>query len=234
MKISSLLLVAILLSVWGLPLIADTADSLRREAEEAKRASDSLYTVWDQMWKRSDSLRIESMLVRIKSNILKREARSKLKAAESAPPTRTVGDIIEDGEIVELLALQSTYKVKAELVRGGKVRRGQTISDSATALVMTAEPDTGMASYYGKKFHGRKTSSGATFNMYERTCAHRWLPYGTQLRVVNLSNQREVIVTVNDRGPFKHGRLMDLSRQAAEDLGMINSGTTRVAIEVVP
>ena len=230
-------LTLILVFAGGYPLVADTADSLRREAAESKRVADSLHGEWDVLWKRSDSLRIESMLVRIRSNILKREARALVVLAENAevlPPTRTVGDIVEDSEIVDLLRLQDTYKKKAAMVRSGKQRRGQTLSDSATAMVMTVEPDTGMASYYGKKFHGRKTSSGATFDMYARTCAHRWLPYGTRLKVTNLENQMEVVVTVNDRGPFKHGRLMDLSRQAAEDIGMIRSGTSRVAIEVVP
>ena len=98
--------------------------------------------------------------------------------------------------------------------------------------VMSMEPDTGTASYYAEAFHGKKTSSGEPFNMNGLTCAHRWLPYNTKLRVTNLANGKSVIVRVNDRGPFKHTRLIDLSKGAAKELDMIRAGTCRVAIEV--
>jgi rare lipoprotein A len=69
--------------------------------------------------------------------------------------------------------------------------------------------------------------------MHDRTCAHRWLPFNTRLKVTNLANGKEVTVRVTDRGPWKHTRLIDLSKQAAKDLDMIRAGTARVAIEVV-
>jgi rare lipoprotein A len=98
---------------------------------------------------------------------------------------------------------------------------------------MKVKPDTGTASYYAEQFHGKKTSSGETFDMHDRTCAHRWLPFNTMVKVTNLANGKEVVVRVTDRGPWKHTRLIDVSKQAAKELDMIRAGTARVAIEVV-
>jgi rare lipoprotein A len=91
----------------------------------------------------------------------------------------------------------------------------------------------GIASYYGKGFHGRRTASGQRFDQYAMTAAHRTLRFGTRVRVTNLRNGRDVVVTVNDRGPFVHGRIIDLSRAAASRLGMLRSGVARVRVEVV-
>ncbi|GBD99186.1 RlpA-like protein precursor [bacterium BMS3Abin07] len=89
------------------------------------------------------------------------------------------------------------------------------------------------ASYYGKKFHGRSTASGRIFNMYGKSAAHKSLPFGTMLEVTNISNGRKVIVTVNDRGPFVKGRQLDLSYGAARQIGMIQTGTTRVKARII-
>ena len=91
----------------------------------------------------------------------------------------------------------------------------------------------GQASWYGTKFHGRKTSSGERYNMYEMTAAHRTLPLPTYARVTNLVNGKSVIVKVNDRGPFHKNRLIDLSYVAAHKLDMLGSGTTKVKVESV-
>lgn len=91
----------------------------------------------------------------------------------------------------------------------------------------------GVASYYGQRFHGRKTANGERFNMHKLTAAHRSYPFGTVLRVTNLRNNKKVTVRINDRGPYVKGRIIDLSKQAARKLGFINSGITRVKIEVV-
>jgi rare lipoprotein A len=88
----------------------------------------------------------------------------------------------------------------------------------------------GVASWYGKEFHGRKTSSGEIYNMHEKTAAHKTLPFGTYLKVENLSNQREVIVKVNDRGPFVKGRIIDLSFAAGKEIGLIDPGVTKVRL----
>lgn len=91
----------------------------------------------------------------------------------------------------------------------------------------------GVASYYGPGFHGRRTANGETFNMNAMTAAHRTLPFGTQLKVTNLSNGRTAIVRVNDRGPYAHGRIIDLSVAAAKQIGSTSSGTARVTLEVL-
>lgn len=88
----------------------------------------------------------------------------------------------------------------------------------------------GKASFYGNKFHGRLTSSGEKYHRDSLTCAHRTLPFGTLLKVRNVKNGREVIVEVNDRGPYCRGRIVDLSRAAAEEIGMIASGVVRVEV----
>lgn len=91
----------------------------------------------------------------------------------------------------------------------------------------------GMASYYGKDFHGRKTASGETFNMYDMTAAHKRLPFGTKVRVTNLKNGQSVVVRINDRGPFVHGRIIDLSYAAAKEIGLVEMGVTKVRLEVL-
>jgi rare lipoprotein A len=90
-----------------------------------------------------------------------------------------------------------------------------------------------MASYYGRQFHGRTTANGERFNMYQLTAAHPALPLGTFLRVTNLRNGRCVRVKVNDRGPYAKGRVLDVSYQAARDLGMVRDGTTKVKIDIL-
>lgn len=101
------------------------------------------------------------------------------------------------------------------------------------ASTATAQTMRGKASYYAGKFHGRRTSSGEIFHKDSMTCAHRTLPFGTMLRVRNVSNGREVVVRVTDRGPFAAGRIVDLSLGAARQLGMVAAGVTGVEVEVI-
>jgi len=88
----------------------------------------------------------------------------------------------------------------------------------------------GKASWYGKKFHGRKTANGETYNMYAMTAAHKTLPFNTHVRVYNLENGKEIRVRINDRGPFVRGRIIDLSYKAAKKIRMVGSGTASVNI----
>jgi rare lipoprotein A len=92
---------------------------------------------------------------------------------------------------------------------------------------------TGVASWYGAKFHGRRTSSGEKYDMYKLTAAHRYLPIPNYARVTNLENGRSVTVRINDRGPFHSDRIIDLSYAAAVRLGFAEQGTARVRVEVV-
>ena len=88
-----------------------------------------------------------------------------------------------------------------------------------------------VASWYGKQFNGKLTASGKRFNMYAMTCAHKTLQFGSKLRVTNPDNNKSVIVTVNDRGPFIRGRDLDLSYGAAKKIGIIKKGVARVKME---
>jgi len=91
----------------------------------------------------------------------------------------------------------------------------------------------GMASYYAHKFHGRRTASGQIYDMHGMTAAHRKLPFGTRVRVTNLHNHKSVELIINDRGPFKKGRIIDVSYGAARKLGMIRDGTAKVRVRVL-
>jgi len=110
-----------------------------------------------------------------------------------------------------------------------------------TAMGMSFRPDTsekpyeaeGMASWYGKQFHGRRTTSGERYDMFAMTAAHPTLPIPSYVRVTNLKNGNTVIVRINDRGPFHRGRILDLSYAAAHKLGFIKQGSAKVMIERV-
>jgi rare lipoprotein A len=91
----------------------------------------------------------------------------------------------------------------------------------------------GIASWYGHPYHGRPTSSGEIYNMYDMTAAHRTLPFGTQVRVHDLDNGQDVSVRINDRGPFVGGRIIDLSYAAAKAMGMVGAGTAMVRLEIL-
>ena len=91
----------------------------------------------------------------------------------------------------------------------------------------------GIASWYGGKFHGRRTASGAIFDQNAYTAAHRTLPFGTRVRVTNLANGRWIDLVITDRGPFIRGRIIDVSRGAAAQLGFLRQGLTRVRVDVL-
>ena len=88
--------------------------------------------------------------------------------------------------------------------------------------------ETGKASFYADKFQGRKTANGETFKQSKKTAAHKTLPFGTKVTVINLANGRRVKVRINDRGPFVKGRNIDLSRKAAKKISMVNAGVADV------
>lgn len=96
----------------------------------------------------------------------------------------------------------------------------------------TTPLQSGIASYYGKWFHGRKTANGEIFNMTTLTAAHPTLPFGTLLKVTNTHNNESVVVRVNDRGPYKGQRIIDLSQAAAAKIGMIGRGLATVVLEI--
>lgn len=91
----------------------------------------------------------------------------------------------------------------------------------------------GVASYYADKFNGRRTANGERFDNKEMTAAHRSLPFGTLIEVTNMRNGKKVVVRVNDRGPYTHARVLDLSKNAARQLGMHNTGVAQVKVAVL-
>ena len=95
-------------------------------------------------------------------------------------------------------------------------------------------PQTGEASWYGPNFHGKTTASGEPFDQQALTAAHASLPFGSKVKVTNLSNGKSVEVEITDRGPFARNRIIDVSRAAAKALEMKNSGTTKVRVEPLP
>lgn len=106
-----------------------------------------------------------------------------------------------------------------------------TVSTPGERPTFTQE---GMASWYGNNHHGKTTANGEAFDMNAMTAAHRSLPFGTVVRVTNLSSKRAVKVRINDRGPYSNGRIIDLSAQAARELGITDHGVARVRIEQYP
>lgn len=93
--------------------------------------------------------------------------------------------------------------------------------------------EVGLASWYGEDYHGRPTANGEIYDMYAPTAAHRTLPFHTIVRVVNLENGQTTKVRINDRGPFIPGRIIDLSRKGAQEIGILTTGTARVSLEVI-
>lgn len=100
-------------------------------------------------------------------------------------------------------------------------------------LSATAQIQTGKASYYADKFEGQPTASGEKYKASKLTAAHKTLPFGTKVKVTNLANNESVVVTINDRGPFVEGRIIDVSKAAAERLSFFNQGTADVRLEIV-
>lgn len=127
--------------------------------------------------------------------------------------------VIETPETAALKPWQRPYEVNGQLY---------TPLADHTGFVQQ-----GIASWYGPDFHGKRTSDGEIYNMYAMTAAHKTLPLGTYVKVHNLTNGREAIVRVNDRGPFVKGRIIDLSYAAAKQLGVVGPGTAQVRIEAL-
>lgn len=106
-------------------------------------------------------------------------------------------------------------------------RKKGRLSDSETHALR------GVASYYSSDFHGKKTANGERFNMYDLTAAHKTLPFNTKVKVINLKNNKSVVIRINDRGPFKKSRIIDLSKAAAEKIGLIQTGTAKVKLIIL-
>ncbi len=122
--------------------------------------------------------------------------------------------------------------------RPGKGARSKTAvasrpSAAASGRIRPGTVLSGVASFYGSDFHGKQTANGEIFDMYGVSAAHKTLPFNTIARVTNLANRKQLIVRINDRGPFIKGRMLDLSYGAALKLGFVDQGTTRVRVEII-
>ncbi|MGM0633220.1 MAG: septal ring lytic transglycosylase RlpA family protein [Pseudomonadota bacterium] len=139
-------------------------------------------------------------------------------------PTRpldpeAIREVVPEPETRTLAGNYSPYTVNG---------RTYTVMDSEEGYEAT-----GLASWYGEKFHGHRTSNGEVFDMYQASAAHRSLPIPGYVRVTNLDNDRSLVVRVNDRGPFHSDRIIDLSYAAAWQLGFADQGTARVHVEAI-
>lgn len=105
--------------------------------------------------------------------------------------------------------------------------------DAQAAGVSPGQTQKGVASYYHNSLHGRKTASGQIYNKNKLSAAHKTLPLGTKVRVTDVKTGKEIVVRINDRGPFVKGRVIDLSRSAAKELGIIQRGVAKVEVEVL-
>lgn len=121
-----------------------------------------------------------------------------------------------DGNVVDLTEIDPPFEDEPE--DDGRVTRSL---------------GSGVASYYGRRFHGRRTANGERFDMHAMTAAHKSLPFGTKVRVTNPRNGKSVTVRINDRGPYIRGRTIDLSRAAAGKLGIIQRGHGKVELDIV-
>jgi len=123
--------------------------------------------------------------------------------------------------------------IPSSILRLGIVAILALIPLAASAKHAAGDTITGVASYYADRFHGRKTANGERFNQTAYTAAHKKLPFGTKVRVTDKKTRKSVVVTINDRGPYAKGRVIDLSRKAARELGMVKRGVAKVEIEVL-
>jgi rare lipoprotein A len=110
---------------------------------------------------------------------------------------------------------------------------GDAIARAASARAAKAKRESGWCSYYGREFFHHRTASGERLDPEQLTAAHRTLPFGTRVRVTNLANGKRVVVRINDRGPFKKGRVLDVTPAAARKLGFASAGLARVRLDVL-
>jgi rare lipoprotein A len=135
----------------------------------------------------------------------------------------------EEGVLLIANRLANQYSAQETVTIEGKPEPIKE-EPNLTKVVSTSQ---GGASWYGPGFHGRRTASGARFDQNAMTAAHKTLPFGTKVRVTNIRNGRSVIVTINDRGPYAHNRVIDLSKGSAQQIGLISAGTGTVKLEIL-
>lgn len=160
-------------------------------------------------------------------------------ASSTSAPVANAGRYSIDQDRAPTRALDPSQIRDVELLPINRTLAGNrspyTVNGKSYRVMATEEgfQQTGLASWYGEKFHGHLTSNGETFDMYQVSAAHTSLPIPSYARITNLENQRSIIVRVNDRGPFHNDRIVDLSYAAAHKLGFTNQGTALVHLESI-
>lgn len=158
-----------------------------------------------------------------------------LAAALALPASASAPALADDGKFAAHFADMSAPSAHVPVAGAVDVTSIDPVDEIATqpAPGLGKGIGGGVASYYADKFNGRRTASGEAFSNSALTAAHRSLPFGTRLRVTNPANGKSVVVRVNDRGPFHGGRLIDLSKSAASQLGIVQRGHGRVELALV-
>lgn len=158
-------------------------------------------------------------------------------ATNTEPPAPTSFEVVRDGapkKKVDVTKIPNAVPQNEPLSRYGNPKKYSVAGTSYTVMRRGKNyKETGIASWYGTKFYRHRTSSGEPYNMYKMTAAHRTLPIPCYVRVTNLENRRYVVVKVNDRGPFKENRIIDLSYVAAIKLGITAKGTGLVEVDYI-
>jgi rare lipoprotein A len=129
--------------------------------------------------------------------------------------------VVNEDKITEPVATEDVISVEEETVTADR------------NLVEFIDKGTMKASWYGPGFHGQKTANGEIYNQNSFTAAHKSLKFGTLLKITNLKNNKSVVIRINDRGPYIHGRDLDLSKAAATELGFINKGVSKIKVEEI-
>jgi len=144
---------------------------------------------------------------------------------------------LKDPSETKFVIHRKKKKIKVDKEYKGYYKVGKPYKVMGQKYKPKEQPDykeKGISSWYGKKFYGKKTANGEIYNMYDLTAAHRTLPLPSMVRVINLENNRQLIVRVNDRGPFVKNRIIDVSKAAAKELGFHEKGTIKVKVEFLP
>ena len=158
---------------------------------------------------------------------------------DSKPSSKEKTQDISDDEIIfeEDESQDADYtkerKFSDDSVSAKMREKDYSLRESDTEEVAEEFDQKGYASWYGREFHGRKTASGGKFDMYDMTAAHKTLPFGTVLKVTNLSSGKSIKVVINDRGPYKKNRIIDLSYAAGRELGILAKGEEMVGVSII-
>lgn len=196
--------------VWRATTIAAKINQL----SQADADADAIGVIWDKERR--------SYVIRVKDEHL-------LEMDEKTIPPNSTKDVGDDAlKITNLLRQQVGKAAPLSEIPGRPQPPAPTLALGPVRFQLN-----GMASWYGPGFHGNLTANGERYNQYGLTAAHKTLPFGTRVRVTNLYNGQSVTVRINDRGPYSYGRIIDLSKGAAQVIGVMNSGVAPVRVDVL-